>query len=208
MKMGDNLMNAARTSLLALSVLALAACSSEAQRGAEQVADNTENAVENTTSAAGNTIANVSQDLTPTPSGQEFVNTAAKSDAFEIAAAKLAATNAQSAEVKSFATMMIEAHTASTAKFKKAASDAQPAITPDPTLTADQNEDLAELKGLKGADFDKEYIDGQVDAHKDALALLRKYADDGTVPPLKTAASEVAPTVETHLVEARKLDKD
>jgi hypothetical protein len=39
---------------------------------------------------------NVGLDLTATQSGQEFVNTAAKRDAFEIAAAKLAATNASS----------------------------------------------------------------------------------------------------------------
>ena len=67
---------------------------------------------------------------------------------------------------------------------------------------------MAELKTLKGAAFDKEYIDGQVDAHEDALDLMRKYAADGNVVSLKQAAGEIAPVVEKHLSSARALDKD
>ena len=104
--------------------------------------------------------------------------------------------------------MMVAAHTESTAKIKAAAKAASPAITPDATLTKDQAEDLAELKTLKGAAFDKEYIDGQVDAHEDALDLMRKYAADGNVVSLKQAAGEIAPVVEKHLSSARALDKD
>ncbi|MBH0014759.1 DUF4142 domain-containing protein, partial [Pseudoalteromonas sp. NZS100_1] len=81
-------------------------------------------------------------------------------------------------------------------KIKAAAKAASPAITPNATLTKDQAEDLAELKTLKGAEFDKEYIDGQVDAHEDALDLMRKYAVDGNVVSLKQAAGEIAPVVE------------
>lgn len=194
--------------LLVLALLSVAACNSKTQEDIDQSAANAGNSIENGAMAAGNVIENVAQDLTPTPSGQEFADKAAKSDAFEIAAAKLAATNAQSAEVKSFATMMITAHTESTAAIKKAAGEAQPPITPDATLTDDQNDKLAKLRERKGADFDKDYIDQQVDAHEDALALMKKYAADGTVASLKTAAGTIAPTVEKHLADARALDKD
>ncbi len=95
--------------------------------------------------------------------------------------------------------MMIEDHTASTAKIKSAAGKASPAITPDPTLTDDQNSKLADLGKLSGADFDKEYASQQVDAHKDALSLMTLYADKGDVPSLKTAAGEIMPKVQTHL---------
>ncbi|BAK65718.1 hypothetical protein SLG_10430 [Sphingobium sp. SYK-6] len=194
-------MIAMRTALLALPLLAVAACNSNVEQDVEGTVDRAEN-------AATNTIDNVTQSLTPTPSGQEFANTAARSDAFEIAAAKLAATNAQSAEVKEFAQKMIEAHTQSTARIKEAAGASQPQITPDATLSRDQQEDLNELKALKGAKFDEEYIDGQVDAHEDALALMRKYATDGTVTPLKAAAGELAPVIEQHLAHARRLDRN
>lgn len=191
-----------------LALLSVAACSAKTEENIDQTAANAGNTIENGAMAAGNAIENVAQDLTPTPTGQAFADTAAKSDAFEIAAAKLAATNSQSAEVKEFAAMMISAHTESTAAIKKAASEAQPVITPDPKLTSDQDEDLAKLRGLKGAEFDKEYIDGQVEAHEDALDLMKKYAADGTVPSLKAAAGTIAPVVEKHLAHAKTLDKD
>jgi putative membrane protein len=196
------------TALSALSVLALAACGPQATKDADNVANATRNAVANAADATGNALENAGQAISPTPTAQEFINIAAKSDAFEIAAAKLAVVNATSAEVKAFAEMMITAHTQSTEKIKKAASAATPPLTPDAALTDDQNEDLNELRGLKGAKFDEEYIDGQVDAHQDALSLMKKYADDGEVASLKTAAGEIAPVVEEHLDHARKLDKN
>jgi putative membrane protein len=178
----------------------------------EEKADNALNdtgaAVSGAVNSTGNAIDNAQQALMPTPTGQEFADAAAKSDAFEIEAAKLAATNAQSPEVKEFARMMVAAHSDSTAKIKAAAKTASPAITPNATLTKDQSEDLAELKALKGTEFDKEYIDGQVDAHEDALELMRKYAADGTIASLKQAAGEIAPVVEKHLSSAKALDKD
>src|SRR6476619_5710209 len=58
-------------------------------------------------------------DMAASPlTAQGFVNAAAASDKFEIETSKLAAANASSAAVKKFATQMIAAHTASTAKLK------------------------------------------------------------------------------------------
>ncbi|MFT3965174.1 MAG: DUF4142 domain-containing protein [Sphingobium sp.] len=200
--------NTAWTTLAALSVLGLAACGPRDEQKAANAVNDTEAAVSNAIEAAGNAIENTSRAATPTPTGQEFADKAARSDAFEIEAAKLAAVNAVSPQVKAFAKMMVAAHTESTAKVKAAAKEASPAITPDAALTRDQNEDLAELKALKGAEFDKKYIAGQVDAHEDALDLLRKYAADGTVPSLKKAAGEIVPVVEKHLASAKALNKD
>ena len=185
--------------------LALAGCHKNESTGAaaSNAADATGSAVGNGADATGSAIANaadsVKDAVTATPTGQEFADKAAKSDAFEIESAKLAKTNASSADVKSFASMMITDHTMSTAEVKKAAGDANPKIMPDKTLTQDQQDKLTKLKGLKGADFDKEYADQQVDAHQDALTLMRQYAKDGTVVPLKTAAGEIEPKVATHL---------
>lgn len=192
-----------------LTAILLAAGSLAACNNAEQRADNAAAAVEAAADATGNRIENAADAtmaaVTPTPATADFVNTAAKSDAFEIAAAKLAAKNAVSPEVKAFAAEMITAHTAPTAKIKAAAGTASPAIMPDATLTADQNEDLAELGKLNGAKFEEEYIDGQVDAHEDALRLMRAYGADGADTGLRAVAAEIAPTVDGHLNKARGL---
>lgn len=190
------------------SVVALAACGPKTENAVDSAANSAGNVLSDAGDATANAIDQAGKAITPTPTGQEFADAAAKSDAFEIAAAKLAAGQASSPMVKDFAKMMISAHMESTAKIKKAANTANPGIMPAATLTKDQTDDLAELRALTGAKFDDEYIDGQVDAHEDALALMQKYAADGTVPSLKTAASEIAPNVKRHLESAKALDKD
>jgi putative membrane protein len=196
-------------------IAALGACSQKSQDTTTNAVTDIGSDVGNTTSGAIDTAGNVTGNaldaagnaLNPTPTGQEFADKAAKSDAFEIAAAKLAKTNAASADVKTFAATMIEAHTGSTAKIKAAAAKATPAIKPDPTLTSDLQSKLDDLGKLKGADFDKAYIDGQVSAHEDALSLMKSYADKGDTPSLKTIAGEIAPVVQKHLDMAKALKK-
>jgi putative membrane protein len=194
-------------SIVTAATLALAACNQSAEQTADDaanqagaVADDAGNLASDAVEAGGNVLG-------VTPSGAEFANTAAKSDAFEIQSANLAVANASSQAVKDFAREMIKAHTDSTAKIKAASAKASPAITPDPTLTAEQTSNLAELKALKGADFDKAYAAAQVTAHEQALALMQGYAADGDVAPLKAAAGEIAPVVEKHLGMARDLNK-
>ena len=179
--------------------LVLAGCGPKTSNTAASTENSVGNAATDTGEAVSNTVGDLKEAVTPTPTGQEFVDKAAKSDAFEIASSKLAKEKASSADIKSFAAMMIEDHTASTAKVKKASGEASPAIKPDPTLTDDQNAKLADLRKLSGADFDKEYADQQVDAHQAALSLMTVYADKGDVAPLKTVAGEIKPKVAAHL---------
>jgi putative membrane protein len=188
-----------------LSVLALSACGQRTQSSAENVVNATENAFSNAANATGNVIDNASLALTPTPTPQEFIDKVSKSDAFEIAAGQLAKANGSAAAVKEFAQMMIDAHAKSTADLKKAAGGLTPPLTPDPVLTGDQKDKLSDLSKLKGADFDKKYIDGQIDAHEDALALMKKYAADGTEASFKAAAQQMVPVVQRHLDRANEI---
>jgi putative membrane protein len=187
-------------------VLSLAACGQKA----EQTVDAATNEAAEAVAAAGNATSDVveatKEAITPTPSGQEFADRAAKSDAFEIAAAKLAQTNGESEDVKTFAKDMTKAHTDSTAKIKAAAKEAVPAIMSQAALTSDQSDALADLGKLKGADFDRKYMSGQVEAHENALVLMEDYSKNGDVASLKAAATEIAPVVKRHLDMARALN--
>lgn len=137
--------------------------------------------------------------------GQMFANTAASSDAFEIATSQLAAEKSKSAAVKTFAAQMVKAHGESTAKLKAAASSATPAIIPDPSLSKDQQDKLAALQAKSGADFDSSYAADQVAAHEATLAALRDYAANGDVPQLKAFANTLVPIVTGHLNMAKML---
>jgi len=188
-------------------VLALSACGDRTQANADAAANQAEQALDSAGAMASNVALDAQQALSPTPAAQEFIDRMAKSDAYEIAAAKLAVTNASSQAVKDFAAEMIKAHTDSTAQVKAAAATANPALTPNAELTTDQRDDLAELGKMKGAEFDKDYIDDQVDAHEDAVVLLRDYSAKGDTPALRTAAGDLLPVVQGHLDHARRLKK-
>ena len=76
---------------------------------------------------------------------------------------------------------------------------------PDPDPSAPARSRLSDLGKLNGADFDRAYLAGQVDAHEEALSLMRDYAKHGDVAPLKAAAGEIVPVVEKHLDRVRLL---
>jgi putative membrane protein len=192
-----------KTKLLILfsgSLLTLAACG-------KHDADN---------SAAGDNIAvtdnmavdniGAANDTAASPlNAQGFANAAAASDRFEIESSQLAATNGTSAAVKKFATQMIAAHTASTAKLKSTLATQTPAITPDDTLNPEQQATLDSLKGQTGAAFDSAYAAAQVDAHTKALDALKNYSASGDNEALKDFADGLIPTVTSHLNLAKGL---
>ena len=143
-----------------------------------------------------------------TPSNEaaapDFVAKAGASDMFEVDAAKLAQTKAKNPGVKKFAADMIAAHTKSTAALKKAIADSgQTTLAPPAALPKDLQDKLTDLG--KADNFDKAYMDNQVDAHQAALDVMQRYAQDGDVPAIKAFAAATAPVVQQHLDMARKI---
>ncbi|WP_423602148.1 DUF4142 domain-containing protein [Sphingomonas sp. MS122] len=183
--------------LVSLSALALGACGGP--NAANNSAADTTIVNEGETTMA-NESGNMAMGEAPAPmTGQQFADTAAASDMFEIESSKLARDKGTSDAVKEFAAMMIKDHTSSTAKLKEAASKAEPAITPNPAMNAEQSANLEALRAANGAEFDALYKQQQVAAHQKALAALQGYAANGDVPALKTFATDTSKVVETHL---------
>jgi putative membrane protein len=197
-------MNRATVALAATAAIALSSCGPKAQTTNNTTIDSSVSS--DTTTANGSDAVGAANTAAPMASpAQTFVNTAAASDAFEIASSKLALDNASSASVKKFANQMITAHQGSTAKLKKVTGALSPALTPDPTLTADQQAKIDDLKAKKGADFDTAYATAQQGAHQATLDALKTYAAGGDVPALKDFASGMVPTVTAHLNMANAL---
>ncbi|MBV9528735.1 DUF4142 domain-containing protein [Sphingomonas sp.] len=192
------------TILLAGTALTVAACGKHDTTN-DMTANNAAVTDNGMTAANGmadeNAMAPAGEPLT----AQSFANAAAASDRFEIESSKLAAGQASSAAVKKFATKMISAHTESTAKLKGIAAGMSPAMTPDDTLSADQDAALSGLKDQKGAAFDSAYAAAQVTAHQKTLDALKGYAASGDDAQLKSFASGLIPTVTAHLNMAKAL---
>ena len=122
---------------------------------------------------------------------------------------KLAASRSTSDEVKTFAQLMVTDHTG----VNKSATDlaAKLKVTPqdNPTsqsLKADGEKSLAHLKTLKGAAFDKAYVDHEVAYHQQVIDALDKTLIPGaTNEELKALLVKVRPAFVAHLEHAKRL---
>jgi putative membrane protein len=135
---------------------------------------------------------------------QEFATKAAGAGDFEIQSSKLALTMSQNADIKSFAQMMIDDHTKA-ADALKAAAASQGNITLPSAPDADTTAKLQKLQAASGADFDKLYVQMQIDAHVDAVALFSGYSQNGAAGPLKDFAGQTLPTLKMHYQHALAL---
>ena len=136
-----------------------------------------------------------------------FVTAVAASDRFEIESARLAASKAGSAEIKSLAQALLADHEKSSIDLKAAAARATPPIAVTPALDAEEQGMLDDLKATGGADFDRRFIDQQTNAHQKALALLRDYVGSGDSQPLKDFAGKATNVVQGHLDRLNSIRK-
>jgi putative membrane protein len=74
-------------------------------------------------------------------------------------------------------------------------------------MSSPQQKMLSDLKGMRGADFDKEYHSDQVSGHKDAVSLFQRYGKSGEDAGLKEWAAKTTPALEHHLQMAQNLNK-
>lgn len=130
----------------------------------------------------------------------------------DIDAGKLAKSKGHSAEVKEFAQQMITDHSG----VNKAATDLvhKLNVTPEPNATSESlqkggDENLANLKTLSGAAFDKAYIDHEVAYHQAVIdALDKTLIPSAQNAELKALLVKVRPAFVAHLDHAKKVQAD
>lgn len=146
----------------------------------------------------------VAGDMTPESAGA-YVQLAGASDMYEIQSSQHALNRSQNASVRQFAQMMIDHHTQTSQQLTAAARAA--GLTPDPRLMPMQVQMIEQLQQTSGAQFDRLYIDQQVQAHEMAVALHTNYARSGDTPALRTTAAAAVPIVSQHLARVRELNR-
>ena len=138
------------------------------------------------------------------PKAQDFVTEAGQSDIFEIETSKLASQQGSDA-VKSFANQMVADHSKTSQELKEMATSAK--INLPTELSSSQKSTVDKLRNVKGNDFDKQYVDDQVSAHKNAVSLFERYGKGGDNEKLKSWASMTLPALQHHLEMAQNLQK-
>jgi putative membrane protein len=127
----------------------------------------------------------------------------------DIDAGKLAESKAHSKDVRDFAKLMITDH----AGVNKSATDlvTRLHVTPEPNATSESlkkggDENLANLRNLKGHAFDKAYIDHEVAYHEAVLAAVDKtLIPNAQNAELKALLVKVRPAFVAHLEHAKHL---
>ncbi len=136
-------------------------------------------------------------------SAEEYARRDAQAQIFEIAISQLILDKSEDQAVRAFAEQMVTAHTASLEKLRTAAGT-MAALLPT-ALDSNQQTTLFRLENISGMKFNIEYMQMQIDGHKAALELNRRYASAGTDPALRQYASESVPMIQNHLTMAQQV---
>ena len=131
-------------------------------------------------------------------------------NAGEIALGKLASTKATNSKVKEFGAEMVKDHQA----MMKETHALMAKVNASPDSTWDDAKDLAgngseKLKELnekaKGADWDKNYIESQVDMHQKVLDKLQDAAKSTTDTTVAAGLAKSTAKVQEHLTKAQSI---
>jgi putative membrane protein len=127
----------------------------------------------------------------------------------DIDAGKLAKSRSTNKDVKAFAELMITDHTGVNKSAKDLVTELKVTPQDNPTsqsLKAGGHKNLAHLKTLKGAAFDKAYVDHEVAYHQQVIDALDKTLIPGaTNDELKALLIKVRPAFVAHLEHAKHL---
>jgi putative membrane protein len=127
----------------------------------------------------------------------------------DIDAGKLATAKSRNPEVKKFGQLMVTDHTG----VKKSATELVQKLKVLPqdnptsqTLKAGALKNVTQLKTLNGAEFDKAYIDHEVEYHQSVLdALDRTPIPGATNAELKALLEKTRPAFAAHLEQAKQV---
>jgi putative membrane protein len=127
----------------------------------------------------------------------------------DIDAGKLAASMATSPEVKKFGQQMVTDHTGVNKQATDLATKLKVTPADNPTsqsLKAGGDKNVANLKTLRGAAFDKAYIDNEVTYHQAVIDALDKTLIPGASnAELKALLVKVRPAFVAHLEHAKTI---
>jgi putative membrane protein len=134
-----------------------------------------------------------------------FVKKVASIGAEEVEAGKLAAEHASDAQVKEFASTMVDDHSKANDELKSIVENKGISL-PDAPQGAQKTE-LDSLKSKSGAAFDQAYANANVKGHQEAVRLFTTASKSAKDPEVKAFAEKTLPTLKHHLEMAQTMQK-
>jgi putative membrane protein len=145
----------------------------------------------------------------PAPTDPQIAAIVVTANQVDIDAGRLAEGKTRSSEVKDFAKLMVTDHTGVNAQATALVQRLKVKPESNPTsesLKKGGDENLANLKTLQGAAFDKAYVDHEVAYHQAVIdAVDKTLIPSAQNAELKALLVKVRPAFEAHLAHARQL---
>ncbi|MGE0082547.1 MAG: DUF4142 domain-containing protein [Thiohalomonadaceae bacterium] len=134
---------------------------------------------------------------------RNFVVSAAQASQAEIELATLAQRKSASPAIQQFAGRMITDHGNTRTRLGEAARE-EGIVTPS-SIAPRHAQIRDQLAQLSGRQFDQQYLEAQVNMHREAVDLFRQQASLGQSPELRSFAEQTLPLLEGHLNLAQQL---
>jgi putative membrane protein len=132
----------------------------------------------------------------------EFVMKAGSGGMFEVESSKAAKDGGVTGDVLKFADKMIADHGKANEELKAAATKAGLSV---PAKLSDEHQKMLDkVKAAKGRDLERVYLETQVKAHEEAVALFESASKSVTNAGLKAFAAKTLPTIKVHHEHVKK----
>jgi putative membrane protein len=193
-----------KVAALAVAAMAVAACSKKDGGAADTTAASSTTTTDTSAIAASSTSAD---------GGWSDANIFALLDEANVADSlegAIAITKGTSAAVRNFGKLMVSDHHKLRVQGEALAKKMKITSTPpaDDNIPPNAQKEMDNLNSTaKGKDFDKAYIDGQVDDHMKVLQLAVKAMGQAQSTELKNLIQKATPVVQSHLDKAESIQK-
>ena len=145
------------------------------------------------------------------PTDAQIAHIVVTANTVDIEAGKLGQ-KSKNKEIQTFAKLMVTDHSAVNKQATDLAKKLK--VTPEDNATSKAlakggEENRAKLKKLKGAEFDKAYVDHEVDYHVQVLeAIDTTLIPNAKNPDLKALLEKTRPAIAAHLEHAKKVQSE
>lgn len=134
---------------------------------------------------------------TVTPQGKDFLNYSVQDSLGEISLCQMAQQKSTNAGVKSFCTRAISDHKNMAAQAKQVAQQLGVSVTQQPS--DESQTEKQKLSKLSGAQFDSEFLQGQVKDHKKDISKAQSVQNEAQNVRVKSLIAQSLPVLQTHL---------
>jgi putative membrane protein len=157
-----------------------------------------------TTTAATTTTTTTSAAMPLVPADVQFIAVASGVGMYEVEAGRLAASRAGSPQVRAYAQMLVDHHTANNRELMTLVQAKGQRLAPG--LPAPLQQKVATLSGLSGAEFDRQFVRMTgVQDHTAAIAAFEQGRGSVSDRDLRAYIDKTLPSLRSHLQQAQTL---